>query len=404
MILLLGMGKTSAQSAHVRTCPVRSFTEFAYGDPLLTDSQIDMPGSPWQVEDEIANVIEGLEDYSSFDVELVRIVNSNREIWIKGGEKAGFFEQPKLIVYTESSRTWEVVDSEIEGGNFYVTELFIDSSNGVWGQVSSGGVFGLRRRFDPEVDYIEPVLVKFNELTNRFEIDENTVEIFWGNLDTVTQSRTNFNTRIIVFDDDNNFWIFAGNYKVYKFNVDAESLEYVISFAREVIDVIYSAPRGMFILVAADNSTPLQGRLGQNQLFAFDVENRHFLPLHTPLDWPRPFGMGVDQRGNLWLGSTGYLSNNGEWHLVHTNVEDYFSHAGEYAFQSPTLMLVDSSGTFWFEKYIDMNGSPREGTAWFDPETKKGCVFTDAPTFIVEDAERILWLVAGGHLYKNVLG
>jgi hypothetical protein len=44
-----------------------------------------------------------------------------------------------------------------------------------------------------------------------------------------------------------------------------------------------------------------------------------------------------------------------------------------------------------------------EGTAWYDPEAGKGCLFTNLASYIVEDANKQLWMVADGKLYRYPL-
>ena len=41
-----------------------------------------------------------------------------------------------------------------------------------------------------------------------------------------------------------------------------------------------------------------------------------------------------------------------------------------------------------------------EGTAWYDPETGEGCMFTNIHGTIIEDDEQVLWMLLDEKLYK----
>jgi hypothetical protein len=40
------------------------------------------------------------------------------------------------------------------------------------------------------------------------------------------------------------------------------------------------------------------------------------------------------------------------------------------------------------------------GTAWYNPETGEGCMFTSFSARITEDDQQQLWMFAGGKLYR----
>jgi hypothetical protein len=112
--------------------------------------------------------------------------------------------------------------------------------------------------------------------------------------------------------------------------------------------------------------------------------------------------MLVDHKGRLWLGAMGYLDTNGRWRLIHPHPRENFKHLGEAFWTPPTLILESSNGLLWYTDAKDMSGIG-DGTAWYDPETRKGCLFTNLGSYMVEDAERQLWMSADGNLYRYPL-
>jgi len=87
---------------------------------------------------------------------------------------------------------------------------------------------------------------------------------------------------------------------------------------------------------------------------------------------------------------------------LYPDTEKYFENIGNPTFATPHLMLESSNGLLWYKKYLDM-GINHEGTAWYDPRTGQGCMFTNLAVNIIEDSKQQLWLVANGELYKNLL-
>ena len=69
---------------------------------------------------------------------------------------------------------------------------------------------------------------------------------------------------------------------------------------------------------------------------------------------------------------------------------------------TPEIMLESSNGVLWFDRFTD--NSQVDGTAWYNPETGQGCMFTNLVSTIAEDANHTLWFVARERLYKLSLG
>jgi hypothetical protein len=151
-------------------------------------------------------------------------------------------------------------------------------------------------------------------------------------------------------------------------------------------------------------STETFFRLVEGMLFQFSPETKEVVPLDIPDEpWPIFSGMLVDRARNLWLGAIGYREPDGTWYLIHPDPEGYFKHAGDAYWAPPRLILQSSDGILWYQKALDSD-LRAEGTAWYDPQTGEGCMFTNLAADIIEDSEQQLWLVADGKLYKYILG
>jgi hypothetical protein len=71
----------------------------------------------------------------------------------------------------------------------------------------------------------------------------------------------------------------------------------------------------------------------------------------------------------------------------------------QYNWASPSPILESSDGRIWFSNNWD-GGIWYLGTAWYDPYTGEGCMFTNLPASLVEDSTQRIWMVAGGELYS----
>jgi hypothetical protein len=113
--------------------------------------------------------------------------------------------------------------------------------------------------------------------------------------------------------------------------------------------------------------------------------------------------MLVDHRGRLWLGAMGYMETDGSLYLLHPDAPMVWENRSEFLYWSPpTLLLESSNGLLWYSEYHDMS-LLGEGTAWYDPETGEGCLFTNVASNVVEDEDKQLWMVADGKLYRYPL-
>lgn len=139
-------------------------------------------------------------------------------------------------------------------------------------------------------------------------------------------------------------------------------------------------------------------------LFQFFPETGEIIALDVPRDpWGFSGGMLVDHKGRLHIGAMGYMEIDGGLHLLHHDALRAWENRSEFLYWSlPTLIFESSNGLLWYAEDHDMSGVG-EGTAWYDPEIGKGCLFTNLASYVVEDANKQLWMVADGKLYRYPL-
>jgi hypothetical protein len=141
-------------------------------------------------------------------------------------------------------------------------------------------------------------------------------------------------------------------------------------------------------------------------LFKFLPDKGDTLLIEYPehvANWPLASGLLVDHTGQLWLGAIGYRDLEGNWNLMYRPyLNTYFDNLGQYMYAAPQILFESSDGKLWYNKYLDSAGYA-EGTAWYDPATDTGCMFTNQSTNVVEDDEQQVWMVVNGILCKYLL-
>lgn len=371
---------------------IKPFHEFAFL-PDETSRPIPelLPSLPWQVE----AIIPGQENvtygFSDIQIEMARTKNGKVEIWLFKrptdslagiGDRKGSF-----AIYYPQSQTWKEVSAIIEETNLVVRHLFVTSDGTVWGSIWA---------YQPHsVLTTAPVLGRFNEATQRFEAAVGGLEIH------VTHSQGFLSRALeIVLDDEDIFWIFGPDDGIYRYDPKTQTIGRQTNLPNTEIHRLSTA-------LASDGSIyfqvkPFSG--AEEFLFQFIPETGEVVTLDVPREpWEASAGMLVDHRGRLWLGAMGYMETNGSLHLLHHNAPKVWENQSEFLYWSPpTLIFESSNGLLWYAEDHDMSRLG-EGTAWYNPETGEGCLFTNLASYIVEDAEKQLWMVAGGKLYRYPL-
>lgn len=351
-----------------------SFHNFAYLE--AEDHNFRMsPRFPWRVEAAIPGVDEST--YKNVDVwaALARTKNGKQQIWLQEGS---FF-----FVYNVETQNWEKISARILKTNHRVSDLFLTSDGTIWGGISTWSPIPL--------PHLGPVLSKFNEDTKQFEAAI-------GGLDIQISKKQD-----IVLDGQDVFWLFIKSDGIYRYHPEKQTTERQTDL-REI--------DGVSTALSLDGDIYFQDIYPREQsdfLFRFIPKTKEIVPIDVSIEpWAYTGsysgGMLVDQKGRLWLGTVGYMDMDGDWHITHPDIENYLKTIGNPFWFPPTLIFQSSNGLLWYTEYQDM-GMTGNGTAWYNPDTGKGCQFTNLTTYnLIEDAKNQIWAVFDGKLYRYPSG
>jgi hypothetical protein len=378
------------QQDNSQTC-LRTFSEFAYDLPEVVRPFLpDTLPFPWE---KVSSPPEGSFTwvYPFSSISIVRDVEgSSQEIWVLEPENV-------IRVFHTGTETWEDINTNIENTTFNIDFVIKDKDEGVWGYIS------FQNQIREELLQLQselPVLVKFNDLSRRFENDEVSL---WVPNDFIAKVAVLKKISIpqILVDDAGRFWILTSDYKIYRYEPKTQTFDSIMSFNQSVNYIYYLGETDMLYIVESERYDPERfGYIGN--VYRYDVTENTLILLNVPSDWPFFIGIEMDSDGNLWLGATGYQDAEGEWHLIHKDVDFYLSQAGSHQFATPPgLILIDSDDTLWFMKYVDNHFF--EGTAWYRKELDEGCMIMNDARIILEDDHQILWTIHRDGLYRNVL-
>jgi hypothetical protein len=383
---------------HPMEC-IRSFQEFAYSRPdLYPQIDIVLPSAPWEIEAKIP--LQKIEDYrvAGSQVAASRSISGKLEIWLvqtlSPANESNQQYTNNFLVYQTELQNWETVSAEIGDSGLFVEDIFVTSDGSVWGKT----VWDItHERTDLEK---APVLSKFNESTRRFEFAKGVLEIPW-----TLFSYSSFPWPEIVLDNNGVFWIFAENDGIYRYDPVAQKTEKQADLlGLDVTQTALSPDGNIYFEVYSEKIYSQESffRLLDGMLYRFIPETKEIASLKIPKEpWLVFSGMLVDHDNKLWLGAIGYREPDDNWHLIHPDPKNKFVGAGDVYQAPPFLMLESSDGILWYKKML---GDVRaDGTAWYDPRTGKGCMFTNIAANIIENSEQQLWMVADGKLLKYQL-
>jgi len=349
-------------------CHGRSFTDFAYGDPWTVGLNLK-PDNSWKIVSEIPSSI--LEPVNRPEEQLLRLLFLNQNhIWI-GSIENRFLESPILFRFDLKTNLWEKIPIFTINGSDRIFKVFQDNQNQVWGVTDN-----------PEI-----VLARFDEEKRMF------VGIHHIKIDNIPEKIP------IVITAEEDLWIFTYSGAIYRYSYRADKLiiePQSVKLPLIPSDAVYHSD-GYFV-IRMSTGLPGNGRITDEELTYFYINQQEMIALDVPDEWPTFLYMQFDSDGTLWFGTTGYVSVTGEWNLIHPNPQNYFSKYYSQGAQPPHLNLISSDGRLWFDKYVDM-GYQYEGTAWYDPNSGEGCMFTTYPSHVVEGKDSDLWILVDGNLY-----
>lgn len=343
-------------------------------------------------------------EYGSLDVSFSRLINGDQEIWITGQSWTEDLKSEQIIlIYKLSSQEWELISTDTENTDLYVDDLFVDSQGNVWGRVLQNKI---NQQFRLESF---PILSRFNETMRQFEFIEGTPEVAtFQKIDGVQDLGVFDPETRILLDNNDIFWILFPDDGLYQYDPVSQMNEKRLDHRDISIRYMTLAPDGSVYFSEARKVPVTSWRehytMPQGILFQYFPETGDVVSLNDPDGvWPLYSGLLVDHRGRLWLGPAGYHELDGTWHLLALDVEDYLNSITDYNWILPEPIIEDSTGTIWFNKFLDMGGASAEGTAWYNPDTGEGCVFTRMPANIIEDSNQTLWMIVDNTLYALAL-
>jgi hypothetical protein len=385
---------TPSSSKGTTDCFLKTFDRFAYEpDDASLPIQKILPNAPWQLE----SIIPGQEDksytISDTQIKLTRQKDNQEEIWIfKAPDYNGrdLIEEASFLIYYPERKTWTEVSAKIANTNLVVRNLFVTSDGTIWGSIDNQ-----QDRQEPPFPSKAPVLSRFNESNQTFEAAAGILDI-----PIPEEERGLIDAPEVILDKQDIFWIFAREDGVYRYDPQTQTTGRQVNLPKNGMDRLSTA-------LALDGSIFVQDKSLHRTdefLFQFFPEKGEFTTLDVSKEpWEASSGMLVDQKGRLWLGAMGYMETDGSWHLLHRNAPKVWENLGEMPYWSPPTLIYESSdGLLWYTEYHDTERLG-EGTAWYNPETKEGCLFTNMASYIIEDANKQLWMVADGNLYRYPL-
>lgn len=377
---------------------LESFDEFAYtppnknGDPKLKADTL--PQEPWHIEAALPNISEV--PYISFSVEAIRSTDAHNEIWIRRYSEDGSFHNAhttyyQFLIYQVETKDWEIASAQVEGSDIFVEKIFITDDGSVWGQ----NVWG--RSSD---EFKPPILSKYNDVSGKFELVESTKNIpaFWRDSDSRTNDILFWNK--IFLDSAGVFWIVTQRDSIYSYNPATQKTEKHADISTIHIKNAALSPDGSIYISGKPDDSYISNRyhvIGQEKILHYVPQTDELKVIENPNEnWPSYRNLYIDRNNRLWLGSVGWFSPQNGWELIFPNRFLYLlriEFGDNYGWVEPEILLESSDGRMWYR----VKG---RGMAWLDSSVMEGCWFTTYTSKIIEDANKTLWFVADGKLYK----
>lgn len=214
-------------------------------------------------------------------------------------------------------------------------------------------------------------------------------------LEINSNQQSGYENKIHILPDyHNGFWIYVTKDGLYRYLVTDQKIDKIVNLPDIVVSQIALSNDGIIYFQKYNEKIYSEDsffRITEGMLYEINPSTKMVNELKLPDEaWPIFNGMLVDDSGNLWLGENGYRGSDGQWYLMHPDPSSYFIHAGDPAYAPLRLIAQSSDGILWYNR--DMEDVRIDGTAWYDPKSKNGCLFTNFAGSIVEDSNQRLWL------------
>ena len=371
ILIIISLFSFSGKSLRIQMRCLSSFSEFAYMPNGLTGEKIP-PSAPWQPVATLPKVDPLSYGYPLQKVLFARDLETGIEIWI---------ETPLgIFIYMPQNQQWLQI-SQINDNSPKISNI-INVQGGIW-KVSL-------LKDESNNTYLQFSL--FNDLNFQFIPQGENVLLSNEHNQTIN--------RYILMTFNDNIYVIISYMGIYRYNTSSKSLRLLSPIDFNVMNASITSDGNLYLLRSPLDITTLDlFSIQQDMLLYFDTIAQEFSVVEFPnTSWPIIDSILIDSMNRLWLGATGYRDAQGAWHLLHPTPEFFFNHVGELYTMPAHLMLASSDGRLWYVKSLD---APEiEGTAWYDPETGEGCMFTNLPGYIVEDSQQRLWMIVNNTLYQ----
>jgi hypothetical protein len=396
------------------------FTTFAYGIPSNLQTGIrgnHAPSLPWinytYLPHSLAANQNGLNDFSLI---TARNLNGAVELWIKRDVTVAeiSLDSYKPPVTTSSIHRlsqkvvgWEEVDDKpvipsgvavLSGYEYRLDQIVTVSDSEIWATYTFTGAATTSQQGITS-DSTVRILAKFNDATKRFELVESSRYTTVGSLehDYFTPDRNGM------------LWLYVPQDGIYKFDPRANRLTKELSTPDRGEETrVYIAPSGNIYFNSLEKNTAGGMFLVKNVLKQFDPATRTIREIAMPdssLEWPLFRVLLETRTGKLYADAAMVREPDGKWHLMIPDLAAFRALSWRYkdygGRELPVPILESRDGRIWFNVgYSD--GAPRlEGTAWYDPDAREGCMFTTSSAAVIEDPAGYVWTIFDNRLYRR---
>lgn len=351
LLLLIFLGvlyyKSQRPEKHENQC-LGSFNEFAYSVPQKNTLPLEktLPQAPWKIE---ALLPVPSDDYTLVSVEAARSINGYSEVWLKKDTSFSISQGTihEYMIYRPDIKTWETISAQIDDTEAYVQKLFVSKDGSVWGQnawTAYSNPSGI------------PVLSKYNEKEEKFEVEKNIVSIpsAWRN-----SGGYDYWSKVLL-DQSGTFWILANKDAIFSYNPVSQEVKRYAEIPDFLVSYTSLGPDHNIYITRQWDTTVFS--IQDKEIWKFDPQTGDLKNLGTPPEpWPAYNNIVVDHSGKLVLGAVGWLSKNAVWHRIYPHPLTYFWNMkwnGDYRWYTPELILESSDGRLWYRKKLD------DGVAW----------------------------------------
>lgn len=358
----------------------QTFEEFTHIDAYGI-SQYDkrLPSVPWQIE---TNIPSEFGDSSDWQVTLIREANNISELWLTREQEWDYEKNPYFLIYNSSTKTWEKISYDVSNSDEFVRYIYMTSDGTIWGSNWLG----------TNTQETIPILSKYNEQKKQFEFVTNSPQIKIGQVYELAFDKTNDRFWAVV--DFDGLYIYEPkidkttkqadypNFNLQSIKVDANGDLYFLNLNEKRQKMMYPTYH-----------------MYQDMLGKFSVVSKEFSFVTLPdKPWPIVGSPRITTSNQLWFGAIGYFDiNKNSWHSIYPDLNEYIENSSYIVWsQSPPLILEDKEGVLWFSAH---HLESKNGTAWYNPQNGKGCMFTNQYGKIVEDSQGQLWMSVEGNLY-----